>query len=514
MKILFFPLYPKTPYLETDMELISNHLDKNDKVFICNCKGNLEKCFMTLEYNKLRCIDCQIRRQAALKYLNIPEENIIPLKDLEIDYGILPEKFENVRELMEFKIYGHEFGLATASNLILHFEKNHKFNTIKYKDDVQKHLRAAIYIYHFMTYLLKKLKPDVLYLFNGRFNVPRCIIFACEDTNTTYYTYERAGTIKRYALRKNTIPHDLKRSKEEMEELWNCADKDKKIKISEEWFIERRKGIDQGWFSYTKHQKEALLPKDYNSNKKIITIYNSTMEESYTLNKFINFSLYTDEIHGIEKLVKNQINNSEIHFYLRIHPNLEGYNNFQIQSYRRMDKKYKNLTVIYPYEKVNSYTLLDHSDIVITFGSTIGVEATFWGKPSILLRDSSYYDKDISYQPKTHQDLIELLLEPNLKPKVKSNALKYGYWQKKRGIKYKKYTPFTITSGVYETFHLLKIKLPLIISIKLIIIKRTTKLLFEKIFNPFIGYRDSKIKKKMKDIFVNFLVKLFFIYHQ
>jgi hypothetical protein len=75
---------------------------------------------------------------------------------------------------------------------------------------------------------------------------------------------------------------------------------------------------------------------------------------------------------------------------------------------------------------------------VLTFGSTVGVEATYWGGISILAGGRSFYEHlEVSYQPKTHEDLMGLLLNPTLPPKPKENALLYGAWEANYGIPYR-----------------------------------------------------------------------------
>ena len=67
------------------------------------------------------------------------------------------------------------------------------------------------------------------------------------------------------------------------------------------------------------------------------------------------------------------------------------------------------MTVISPSEDINSYDLLDASDKVVIFGSTIGLEASYWGKPVILLGCSWYYYENVCYIPKSLNELNTLL---------------------------------------------------------------------------------------------------------
>jgi len=97
-------------------------------------------------------------------------------------------------------------------------------------------------------------------------------------------------------------------------------------------------------------------------------------------------------------------NKPEYHFYLRVHPMLGKFPNSQWDEIRHFD--YRNLTIIEPEEPVDSYCLLDSCEKVIIFGSTMGVEATFWEKPSILIGQSFYSLLDCVYQPQFTEELL------------------------------------------------------------------------------------------------------------
>jgi hypothetical protein len=79
-----------------------------------------------------------------------------------------------------------------------------------------------------------------------------------------------------------------------------------------------------------------------------------------------------------------------------MHPNQAGDRTGQAENIYRALTKVPGLTLIGPRDKHSSYQLLDQSDVVVTFGSTIGLEATFWGKPSILLGRSAWEDAGVA----------------------------------------------------------------------------------------------------------------------
>ncbi|HNP98783.1 MAG TPA: hypothetical protein PKK99_06990 [Bacteroidia bacterium] len=64
----------------------------------------------------------------------------------------------------------------------------------------------------------------------------------------------------------------------------------------------------------------------------------------------------------------------------------------------------------------------------------MGVEATYWGKTSVLLGKSLYMNMGACHQPASHEEAIEMLERPELPRLDRINAIKYGYWEIAKGI--------------------------------------------------------------------------------
>ena len=84
---------------------------------------------------------------------------------------------------------------------------------------------------------------------------------------------------------------------------------------------------------------------------------------------------------------------------------------------------------------VNSYNLIDESDVILSFGSQIGAEATYYGKPSICLGSAFYEDTGAVYTCVTIDELKNIIFSKNLKALPKINAIKFGYHEECKGEK-------------------------------------------------------------------------------
>ena len=116
--------------------------------------------------------------------------------------------------------------------------------------------------------------------------------------------------------------------------------------------------------------------------------------------------------------------------------------------------------------------MIKKSDKVLTFGSTVGIEAVYWGTPSILAGIAFYKDLGGTYNPESHEILIQLLTS-ELKPKNKQLALMYGYYYNTYGIQFKYYKPDSFLSGKFKNERL---KITQYALIKIRIHKKMTKI--------------------------------------
>src|SRR5262249_33777104 len=149
--------------------------------------------------------------------------------------------------------------------------------------------------------------------------------------------------------------------------------------------------------------------------------------------------IYKDEIEAITRIVESVANDGSIHFYLRIHPALAGRDSTQTRQLRTLIGRYSNLTVIEANSTIDSYALMEGSAAVITFGSTVGVEACYWGKPSILLGYAFYEHEDCAYIPADHEETVRLIQRRDLTPRPQVGALRYGLWELERGTPFRRF---------------------------------------------------------------------------
>jgi len=219
MKVLFFPLFITTPHYETELELILTHILKGDEVFCIKCDGYLKTCLNNFYAKKSYCEICRSVVNTGLNTIGFPRKNLLKLPIKHELLEPIPPIFKNLQELIHYTYDGMNLGRVTAANLTITLNWEHRLDTIANKEHVSRILTNTITIYSGMLEILKKISPDLVYIFNGRFGQPGAVIFACEKLGINYITHERAGVLEKYWLREGNIPHDIDAAVKEINEL-------------------------------------------------------------------------------------------------------------------------------------------------------------------------------------------------------------------------------------------------------------------------------------------------------
>ena len=158
-----------------------------------------------------------------------------------------------------------------------------------------------------------------------------------------------------------------------------------------------------------------------------IVIFNSSEDEYCAINKEVDDAkLFPSQLIGIRRIVDFCNNLPNLQLFLRVHPNLIGVNySYHTDLYKIEGNDFH---IIPPESSVSSYSLMDSADVIIVFGSTMGIEAAYWGKPVINLAYALYSPLDITYLPKTEKELWDLIEKDNINNKNPENCLKYGFY--------------------------------------------------------------------------------------
>jgi Capsule polysaccharide biosynthesis protein len=452
VRVLVFTAHTNwKPHYETDLELIQRHLDKGDEVVHLHCDTELLACDANPNHDLDICRECTAIRKAGISLLQprVPSISFLNLSQSnEQELGYVQKSFASIAELKNFCIEEFDIGMAVLSSIIS-LTRDPEPDLSAFSDTVSRFLAAALSIYRSVQNYLEENPVDRVYVFNGRFAPVRAVLRACQSRGVPCYVHERGHDIHHYAVEKNTTTHDLKYMQQQIRKQWEHAAGDSRRKqIAAEFYLDRSKGVVQSWYSYVDRQKEGLLPASWNPAKKNVAIFNSSEDEYAATNAQWNNPLYANQLDGLQKIVRSlEADHDNIHIYLRLHPNLKGVDNKHTRELYNLRRDF--FKIIAPDDPVSTYALIKHADKVLTFGSTVGIEAVFWGTPSILVGRSYYQNLGGTYNPASHEELMGLL-KADLYPKEIAAALMYGYYFRTFGIPFKYFQATGVASGQFK----------------------------------------------------------------
>lgn len=404
------------------------------EVFVLYCDGCLDICFTNMTGNKKGCLMCRanyryfdrINISSKVRFVSL-KEYLTP--DVLLKSNNLNFSYSNTTDIKNIKLNGINIGLASFSSYITYTRNLNPLIDNKFKQYFDVLLRNSARMCEIASLVIEEIKPNSIYGYNGRFLDSRPFWEISKNMGIPFILLEAQYTFSscKKVLFYNETPQSITASKKIMQDIWNNCDLDINDKISKgsDFYERRRNALYAGDKIYTLNQKLGLLPEKWNSNKKNIVIFISSEDEFASIgDEFDKYSLFHSQIDGIREILHHFKYNYDIQFYLRIHPNLS---NIKYSYHKNLYDfaLFENINIIDAHSNISSYSLIDYSDKVIVFGSTIGIEAVYWSKPTILLSGSFYYLFDCCYIPKSKNELFDLIASP-LVPKDRMVTYKYG----------------------------------------------------------------------------------------
>lgn len=441
MKYLFFlPHYPSFCWsgvygiILDQVEILAHKGNQITLIYCSDCK-TIGACHHIHKQPQAVCRLCNFHKNYLLHHLSKNIE-LVPLSNFSnyVNKKQIDFHYDSVQDIKNLQYKEVHIGYAAFSTYLSFIARNlapsidNKFKT--YFDSLL--LRCCRFT-DIVEAAINQYQPDSVGLFNARLIDNRPIVDICKLKHIDYTSYEHKMVLGNQPLRTyfhNSTPHDVDEITKQINQDWFSTETPtlEKISLSKKFFENRRNAIAAGDKVYIKDQLYGLLPKSWDNKKHNIVIFNSSEDEFASIGEsFEQFYLFPSQLIGLKTIFERHQNDNDIHFYLRVHPNLKNVPYLFHTLLLSFGEKYPNVTVIPSTSPISTYSLIDAADKVIVFGSTTGAESVYWGKPTILLGNATYRKLDICYIPKDYEEMDALISNKSLSAKNKEGALKFGY---------------------------------------------------------------------------------------
>lgn len=405
-----------TESFEIVMARVVEVTNQQGSLLLLSCEGNVKGCVSNPLGLANVCKHCISVRDLAIEEL-VPGAEVVPvkLKDMSLE-ALARSELDDVRS---------ELAKADRSTILTFYRRdistldNVFFRRPLFKSFYSRLSKYSFYIYRSIQQLIKERGISSLEFFNGRINPSRAYVLAATHSEIDFSIIEVSGRDRKLLTVDNVAIHDFFYRKGALTKFFDadCADQTRAMGV--EFFEKRRAGESTDIPSYTASQKAGSF--DAASKKPVLSVFTSSTDEF----EFLGDQWLTDASRNPENFIKNLALavGDEFRIIVRMHPNQAGDKTGLSENMISELLGVKNIELVKPTDALSTYELIDNSFVVLTFGSSVGIEATYWGKSSILVGKAVWEDVDVAYKAETVND-IAMLLSGDVAAKSKEGAIK------------------------------------------------------------------------------------------
>ena len=279
--------------------------------------------------------------------------------------------------------------------------------------------------------VIRRRRVSCLVVFNGRFLHDAAAAAAAEDLEIPVLSYDFGGNDTDFDLTADET-HDWSALQQRMLDLHRRCDVDFRESVGREWFERRRKHEDPRNAKFVESQRPGNAV-GLVSDGPLVVFFSSSGDEVSELE--LDWSEYFFGQPGaISALADVCSTIPGATLVVRTHPHLRHKPRRDVEEWHEAVAAAHPHLHIDEHSEVDSYSLMDQADVVVTYGSTTGVEAAYAGKPVVVMGPSAYDELGCAVRVTDTEELRTSIAEA--RPGQRSGALAYGLMMSRRGFRY------------------------------------------------------------------------------
>lgn len=377
------------------------------------------------------------------------------IKEIPVVSIVMDRAGETVQELLNFEYNGVPFGEIVEGVMFRYYK------SLTFGEDAlevaKRFMKTALTNYFFLEKKVSENRYSYVMFSHGIYCTWQPVVEYCVKKSIPFICYDRAKTKAHanFCLNSPSPAWDINESWERLKEY---ELNNKELSMVENYLRERelQKG-DVYAYNFAEKEKDIHnLRKKLNikDGAKVITIFTNLIWDAANVARDVAFKSPLD---CILKTINHFKDKKEVHILIRTHPaeyllgTRESYSDLIKNAFEVLPE---NVTIISPELKVNSFSVLELSDVGVVHTSTVGLEMAIEGKPTILISETHYRNKGFTFDatsPDHYFNLLGNLLNGDLKihEQVKL-AKKYFYLMM---FEYQHKMPMTFSEiGVFNGF--------------------------------------------------------------
>jgi hypothetical protein len=344
--------------------------------------------------------------------------------DIVIDRWRIPPMPQTYDDLRSYELGGAKIGLGVLSSIS-------SLTTIQYPNSLDEYgsvLEPAWRSAHLSLRIGQRVRGlgyDRVYIFNGRhcYSRPFCDVVeqACEIIR-----YEQGSAGNRYVSAPGSVNHPmwLKRL---------IDDHDFDPAAGDAFFRERLEKDPRTEVGLlTEMQRSGALPECVRGGE-FITFFTSSSDEMFAITDDPLYGFFPTQ-HEVAVALGDACRALGLKLVVRLHPHLRFKHPAWLREWDLDALRARGLLILSPADACDSYALLRASKAVVTTGSTVGLEATYLGIPSLVVGDWVAGRLGACVVANTADEIARFVASPVMPPNARKGALQYGSYYKRGGM--------------------------------------------------------------------------------
>ena len=447
------------------VEIALNRNSRGDKVYFYQCRGELLGCPANPNREESKCVSC-IEKSSYVIEKALPFAQIVTFENWsqqEPPDTIFESGTDSLEHLESLHLGGLPIGGLVASQ-VADDTSDGLFDPSDYQTRIRKLLDTGYRLFSCAKDFFSQQQIDVAYVWNGRRVADGPVVYAAKVLGREFRTFISGPTLGTYIEPRSLTVQAMDYQKAGLANLKesvaeNPDVRDLVIERGNHFFTNQRSGSNYGLglYNFSESFADSFSP---GTSKPVLSIFPSCGWEKTGQDEFRN-GVYDSEYDALEILLEKLSMLSQFEVVVRWHPNLRKVEGNERARIKNIHSKFlEDAQFIEPSSSISTYSLIEHSELVVTFGSTVGVEACYYGKPSICIGPAIYDGLAVAHFPKTSLDVEDAILNyENLGVGDYMDALIYGAFISNLGSKEFKFLALSNGNFFYENRPLSKPKL-------------------------------------------------------
>jgi hypothetical protein len=354
-----------------------------------------------------------------------------PIKKVTEELLDIFQSAHDYSDIKKIKFNGGSIGYSVISTMATILGES-EFTIHTRKKLLPRLIRHYTESYFLTKALIESHKIQGLLVFNGRFINENAAVAAAKNAGITVIYYERPRP-ETYIASCHS-PHSITGFALELEESLKTTSREEVQITAKEWYEKRFNRLDPEIMQFQSGWSKTWPINLDDKEKNLISIFPTSDDEFFGISQDWDLpGNATQRDWVLDFAVKaTSAGNSVV---IRLHPNLLTKSKRLIKSWSSLEK-IPGVHLIMPESPVDSYRLIKTSDLVVTCGSTIAMEAGYLGAP-VLSIGSGIYDYLHAVKKITDPNQWDLILKNKDFHELKANIAaceNYAFFEKKREI--------------------------------------------------------------------------------